>query len=359
MQVQITKSARTGSSLVQKRHKTGIYKGHLGDRLPKDKAEREAYAKLPNITNDHTTVSKADFQYSELASNGGALVPEQAQTFYQVMIEEAVMLKEITMTPMRAPQERLDKVSFPTRIMRPGVDRQQLPASDRAKPTTSKIEMTTVEIVGEVRLGYQTIEDNIERGSFINRLTTMMAERVGVDLEELYIKGDTASSDVYLALLNGILKSATTNVVAGGTVTVARSLLKAMVKAIPVAALRLKKNMRFLTSVDCDTDYRDLLADRGTVVGDRAVLEDAPVMYSGIPIVPIPMFPDNLGGGTNETNIILTDPKNIHAGVLREMTLEREKDISAREWKFVISMRVGLLYEHEPFVVKATAVKTQ
>ncbi len=348
MQVQVSKSANGGHSLAQ----TLYEDGRLGDYVPQEELAKADYDKRDSL-------AKADFQLSELTSNGGVLVTTQAKSFFKVMIEEAVLLKEITVSPMKGPQDRLDKVAFPNRIMRPGTERVQLSAADRSSPTTSKVDISTKEIVGEVRLGYQTIEDNIENDAFIDTVKGMLAERAATDLEELYIRGDTASSDTYLALFSGMLKLATTNTVAGGTVTIARSMLKSAVKAIPVAALRLKKNMRFMTSVDCEIDYRDLLADRGTVVGDRAVTEDAPVMYSGIPIVGIPMFPDNLGGGTNETNVILTDPKNVHAGIQREMRLEWEKDISAREYKFVITMRTGLVYEHEPFVVKITAVKTQ
>ena len=61
-----------------------------------------------------------------------------------------------------------------------------------------------------------------------------------------------------------------------------------MLKSMPSEFLRNKKQMRFFTSVDSEIDYRDLLAERATVVGDKFLEQDAPVAYSGVLVVDVP-----------------------------------------------------------------------
>jgi hypothetical protein len=67
--------------------------------------------------------------------------------------------------------------------------------------------------------------------------------------------------------------------------------------SLPGEYLRDKKQMVFLCSVDADLDYRNTLAERATGGGDRFLEEDTPVLYSGVPVQPIPLFPENLGPG--------------------------------------------------------------
>ena len=78
--------------------------------------------------------------------------------------------------------------------------------------------------------------------------------------------------------------------------------------------------------------------------------------YTGYPIIPIPLFPENLGAGTNKTNVLLTDMKNVHVGFHRDVRIETDRDISARMLVVVVSLRIGVKYAHEPAVVKATEV---
>ena len=142
-----------------------------------------------------------------------------------------------------------------------------------------------------------------------------------------------------------------------GTTAISRTHLKNMVKAMPSPSLRNKKALRYLTSIDAEIDYRDALGDRATVVGDKYVMEDAPVMYSGIPITAVPVFPENLETGTNCTDILLLDPKNIQVGIWRDIRIETDKDISAGVLLVVATLRFDVKYAEETAVVKATKIK--
>jgi len=114
--------------------------------------------------------------------------------------------------------------------------------------------------------------------------------------------------------------------------------------------------MKFFTSVDSEIDYRDFLADRATVVGDKFLEQDASITYSGIPIEDVPLFPEDLGGGSDRTNTILTDPKNINVGIWRNVTIETDKLISEGVMIIVATLRFDVKFAEETAAVKGIEV---
>jgi hypothetical protein len=115
--------------------------------------------------------------------------------------------------------------------------------------------------------------------------------------------------------------------------------------------------MRFFTSVDSEIDYRDSLADRATIVGDKFLEQDEPVAYSGVPVMDVPLFPENLGAGTNSTNILLTDPKNVNIGIWRNIRVETDKLVSEGVLIIVATLRFDVKFAEQSAVVKAINVK--
>jgi hypothetical protein len=148
-----------------------------------------------------------------------------------------------------------------------------------------------------VRLSDEVLEDSIERGELRQTMMEMIADAISRDMEEVLVSGDTASADPFLATMDGVLKQATSHVVDAAAAPISKDLLRDLVKTLPSEYLRDKSAMRYLTSVDADLDYRNTLAERATAVGDKFLEGDAPVLYSGVPVQPIPLFPENLGAG--------------------------------------------------------------
>jgi hypothetical protein len=306
------------------------------------------------ITSNRTLLEKADLSLADLL-NGGELQPAQAKKFIRLLIEESVILGLGTVKTMKAQTQLLEKAVFGQRILRAGAEATALPIGERSKLDTTKTTLAAKLFKAEVHLNNEVLEDQLEQGGLRQTVMELMAERISTDMDEVLVQGDTASGDTFLAQFDGMLKAATTNVVAGGGTSLDSTKLKNAIKAMPTAYIRNKKKLRYLTSVDAETDYRDLLTARDTVVGDRMLEEDAPIMYSGIPLIDVPMFPENLGGG-NETNVILTDPKNICCGIWRKVVMETDKDISAGVLKIVASVRFDFKYVEETAVVKVDAV---
>lgn len=302
-------------------------------------------------------LEKADTALSDLTSGGGLLVPEQAARFIQLLVQEAVLLKEVNVPTMANPKQRIETIRFGSRVLKPGGEAVALAAGDRSKPDFTQVELDVFKIQAEVRYSYEVVEDNIARGGFRTQLLQSLAEAVSRDLDELIAQGDTASADTYLALVDGIVKAATSNVNAKApTSSIVHNDFVDTLQVMPVEFQRDKAMMRFFTSVNAEHDYRASLAQRATARGDSELESGAPLKPLGIKLMPVPMFPTNLGTGTDETVILLTHPKNINAGFHRKILMETDKDISAQQWIVVVSMRMDLKYTHEPAVTKTTGV---
>ena len=306
---------------------------------------------------NRTILEKADLALADLTAGGGILKPAQAQKFMRLLIKESVLMKLATVIPMASPKQQISKIKFGSRILRPGQEATALALADRAKPDLSSVELDAQLFKAEVRLSDEVLEDSIERGELRQTIMEMMAEAISRDMEEVLINGDTVSADPFLAVMDGVLKQATSNVVDAAGAPISKTLLQSMLKTLPSEHLRDKKAMRFMTSVDADLDYRNTLADRATVAGDRLLESDTPVLHGGVPVQPVPLFPENLGVGNDQTAIVLCNPKNIHVGIWRQIRLESDRDISEGTLKIVATLRFDVKYAEEPGVAKAINVQ--
>ena len=306
---------------------------------------------------NRTILEKADLALADLTAGGGILKPAQAQKFMRLLVKESVLLKLATVVPMASPKQQISKIKFGSRILRPGAEATALAPADRSKPDLSSVELDAKLFKAEVRLSDETLEDSIERGELRQTIMEMMAEAISRDMEEVVINGDTASADPFLAVMDGALVQATSNVVDAASNPIDKDLLRDMLKTLPSEHLRDKKAMRFLTSVDADLDYRNTLAERATAVGDKFLEGDTPVLYSGVPVQPVPLFPEDLGPTNDRTNILLCNPKNIHVGIWRQIRVESARDISEGTLKIVATLRFDTKYAEEPGTCKCINVQ--
>lgn len=129
------------------------------------------------------------------------LTPEKAERFVRAVEKATPMLREARMLEMKSDTRDIDKTGFGGRIMQAAVE-DTAPVGS-SKPNFSTNKLVAVEAIAVVGISDSALEDNIEGEDFENTLIDMMGERAGVDMEELYIKGDTTSGDTYLALTDG------------------------------------------------------------------------------------------------------------------------------------------------------------
>jgi hypothetical protein len=176
----------------------------------------------------------------------------------------------------------------------------------------------------------------------------MVAERAALDLEELGVLGDTTSPDSYLALVDGFLKRATAHVVDGGGVALTTDLLKKAVKAMPPQYLRDRASVRHILSVPNATELRDLYSKKFTGLGDASTTQASDLYFHGSRLLEAAMMPNTTG--------IYTDPRNLIMGIQRDISIEFDKDIAARQYIIVLTAKVDFQIEEPNAIVRYTNI---
>jgi hypothetical protein len=303
---------------------------------------------------------KADIAVGDLQTNGGYLNPEQSNAFIRKLLIQPTLISQVRRVVMSSPVRNINKIQFATRILRKGVSATALSSGDRSKPTTEQIELRTSEVIAEVRIPYDVLEDNIERGN-IGQMTetggsptsgglrdtimTLIAERAALDLEELAIHADTTHpTDDYLALQDGYLARFTTNIVDAAGAPISRAVLKNGMKAMPIQYRRNKGALRHFVSSDQEIEYRDTLNSRETAMGDSQYQSLAPVYGAGAPVESVGLMPSETG--------LLCNPLNLIFGIQRDIMFETDKIITERVYVIVVTARVALQVEEELAGVK-------
>lgn len=302
-------------------------------------------------------LQKADLEIANLVADGGILTEAQARQFIRHMIDKAVLLPLCRVIGMKSHTQLVEGMFFNSRILRPGVSSQALTTAQRSKPTTTKTTLTTVLVKGQVDLDDEVLEDNIEQGTLKSTVMATMGERIALDTDELSVNGDVSSSDPFLALYNGMLKRTVSHIVDAGSTPLTDSILRSLLKAIPSPALRDKLKALFLTSIDAEIDYRHILSQRGDALGVSVHGSAQPVNYSGVKVTAIPVFPEDQGVGSDETSVVLADPKNWAHGIWRSMKLETQRNVADGVLQIVATLRIAGDWIHEDYTAKATKVK--
>lgn len=305
--------------------------------------------------NMHFT-TKADLEVATLVSGGGYLVTEQSQKFMELLILASKFLQLITTKPMSGPSFEISKMGFTGTVLRGANENRALSVADRSRPEFQKVVLQTQEFIAEARIPYGVLEDNIEHGTFINSMQAMLSKAVSRDLEKMTIQGDTTSSDPLLAKMDGFLKQAATIVYNAGGVRLGKGILKVLMQLMPKQYFD-PTAMGFFTGSNAAIDFADSVANRPTALGDSAFQKASIGSYMNVGVVSVPLFPQEIVvSAQNTTNVILCDPKNATIGIQREIRIETAKDISAREYIIVATLRADAKWAHEPAVAKATNV---
>lgn len=302
-------------------------------------------------------IRKADIALSDLASNGGLLLPEQSDRFLRNLIDQPTLLRQVRSVPMNGPTMKINKIGFGSRVLQPAVSATPLADANRVKPDLGQVNLATSEVIAEVHIPYEVLEDNIEGGNVRTALQgqpgglhatilDLLSERAALDLEELAIKGDTSNgSDGYLALQNGYLKLAQSNIVnVGGTI--AKDVIKAGINAMPTRYLRNRNSLINFVSVQNETELRDQYGNRQTAMGDAQVQGNLPLSVFGTTVQGVALMP--------QANGLFTNPLNLIFGIQRQVMMEYDKDIRARVFIIVLTARVAFAIEETQAVVQYT-----
>lgn len=309
-------------------------------------------------------LERADIAVADLVSTGGYLNPEQQDFFFQKLKFEPTIIRSLRFVPMSSPVRKIDKIHFASRVLQPSVSGTALSLAQRSKPLTEQITLTAKEYKAQVNIPYDVIEDNIEGGAIGQHLDvggtaatgglkdtimTMLTQQISRDLELLVISGDTAApagpDQAFLQTQDGLLKLATTNVVDfTNTTAISRVALKRMSKAMPDQYLRDRSSLRHWMSYDNETDYKEIIGNRETALGDAQFQGGMMAWGIGSPVEAVSLLPG--------TNLVYTNPRNLILGVHRQILLETDKDITAGVFIIVATLRVAFAIEEPEAIVK-------
>jgi hypothetical protein len=311
--------------------------------------------------NQQELLQKA-LETADLMAGGGELNPEQSEKFITYLHDLSVMAKDARQIPMKAKKRDINKMGVGARASVPAVEGQD-PAV-RKKPSMSKVTLDCVEIMTPFEITYDVFEDNIVGDNIEDEIIKLFAAQIATDHEELYIMGDTASADTYLALLDGWRKVARTqgHLYEHGGAGVSTDVLGELLDRMPEKYLRDYQDLRYYVSPKFEHAYKRLLGQRPTPAGDKFLLSQEQATYAAIPVVRVPLIPSGLSediGGTVHDNLtfaILTPRKNLITGIHRQMTLERDKNIFARMRQYAFTSRIACAFEEADAVAIAEQV---
>jgi hypothetical protein len=135
------------------------------------------------------------------------LEPQQFDRFVRVMQNKAVLLPMFRLQVMDAPKADIDRIAFGQRVMGvPPAEGQPKSEGDFVSPASSRHQLEAEYMQGVVSLTDKLLRRTIERAALKDTVMDLIAERVGLDIEEQGLKGDSLSLDPYLALNDGWLK---------------------------------------------------------------------------------------------------------------------------------------------------------
>ncbi|MDZ5782104.1 phage major capsid protein [Marinococcus luteus] len=296
---------------------------------------------LKNIQNAVKAIQTSDI--------GSSVLSRQKQSQFVRTVSEATrILDDARQINMNSHTYDIDRIGFASRFMR-GANEGEDP-EETSKPNFDTNTLEAKELIAIAGFTDSTLEDNIEGENFENTLLTLIADRSGVDLEELFLNGDRDSSDSLLQVIDGWLKKAANELDGGASepdfdTEDVETMFDEMINGIDKKYLRRREDWKLYVHWDIEDSYRNLLRDRGTGLGDSAQTQANRLAYKGFEIVDSSSMP--------EGNALLVPRSNLVYGMYRDVRIEPDRKPRQRLTDFITTMRVDCHYEDENAAIVA------
>ena len=313
--------------------------------------------------------NKSLFTDSDLSSDGGLLNDKQFNKFIEETLERAVMRAECRHESGSEKSVDLDKIEFSSLLI-------QTPATEgtehtvTTEPTTSQVEITAVDYIIAVNLGYSALRNSIEKAGFENKLMKRISRKTGTDLEAVAVNSNTSSgSGVYDDNAGWFQLGATDHEVDhasaefASTVDKTIGLFDDMLDSLP------KKYLddtdigawRFYVHMDIEWLYRRWLTAIGATHAGAMnyLIDNPPVFYQGIPVVGVPRLSRSSAGTPSYylSKVMLVHPKNLIEYVQERISFVTEHKPRKRQAEITGLLNVDWQIEETDAVVVAKDVK--
>ena len=305
----------------------------------------------PNAELARSAISKAIVDLAALAP-GGIMANAQSLELQEIMTKTSKLLGLINYRTMVKPKEEINQTLLDDLVLHPVAESAALLPAQYAVPTYSKVILDPVEYAAEMRASGRALMDSIENGNLRQHLMGMLAKKTKSSMEKIVIQSDTALGAGDLAAMDGILKQATDHQVDLEDQQPDEDTFYEVLLGMPQQFRQDKSELTFFTSQDAEERYRKSLKNRFGSFGDQFITGSADTRGAGVGVVGVPYFPENIGTGTHCTDLLLTNPMNIHVGVWKDFDLKTDENISTNELIIVIRCRFDVKIE----VTDATAL---
>jgi hypothetical protein len=229
---------------------------------------------------------------------GGQLNPEQQDRFLKYVKDYSVLLKNVRVERMTQPKADVDKLFVGETITESVEEDDPTPDSAFVRPKFGRVSLDVKTLRSAWANTTKSLQANIEQERLEDSLVEVYMKRIGTDLEDLFWNGDTTlpattPRNKLLKRLDGISKlTAAAHVIDAGGASITKGLWSAALRAMP-KQFASDPGLRWLVSKGLQGDWRDIVSDRPTMVGDEA-LKGNDLAPQGIPWLVAPVIPDDL-----------------------------------------------------------------
>lgn len=299
----------------------------------------------------------------------------QSDRFIDLLVDTSVLLKNIRRAKKDHAKGDLNKLDLGT-IVTEGAN-----ATSKARTSTPTERVTSYDMVkyrSAFDLRTDFLEDNLERGAVRDKILGMFTKAMSIDAEMASIEGDddlpvgdsqTAENNL-LGVNDGFQKILLANVPANQIIDCngrapSPQLYYDMKRRIPARYRIAKPTYRWIVPSGPKDKWALDWQTRQTIGGDAALRDgEAPGPW-GIPMLEVPLFPEDLafttsGNGpvskTDGSFIWLTPYENLIWFVQREISIEFDRKPRQDLWESTVHWRCDFEVENEDLVVLATNV---
>jgi len=312
---------------------------------------------------------------------GGVLNPEQSRQFIDYIFDEMVLANDGRRVVMRANTMEVDKVRVGSRLVAKATQAED--TGSNSAPAFTKIELTTTKFRLDYELSTESLEDNIEGQQLEDHIVRLMATQFGNDLEDIAINGRPASSGngTYNNTLNGFIRQtldtsytgaheaaaaaatmtsiweATPDSGDGSVATLSLEAIEAVYNALPRKFKARRQDLKFYMNSKHLQELISALRAVGSVpeqVATRVIdgvlpqiggPAGAQYMIFGLPVLEVPLYPDNY--------VDLTLPSNRIWGFQRDVTVHREFKPKKDTVEYTVYVRMGVALEEKSAIAYA------
>jgi HK97 family phage major capsid protein len=308
--------------------------------------------------------------------NGGVLNPEQSRQFIDYIFDEMVLANDGRKVVMRGNTMELDKVRVGSRLVAKATQAED--TGINSAPAFTKIELTTTKFRLDYELSTESLEDNIEGAQLEDHVVRLMATQFGNDLEDIAINGrpGTSGEGTYNNTLAGFVRQTLDTNYAGAHEAAAAiatmtdiwdtenpkfglDALEAVYNALPRKFKARRSDLKFYMNSKHLQEVISELRQIGAGGVPEAVAQrvvdgqiqqiggpaGAQYLVFGLPILEVPLYPDNY--------VDLTLPSNRIWGFQRDVTVHREFKPKKDTMEYTVYVRMGVALEEKSAIAYA------